>query len=53
MTGVGDRAQTAPPPVTGWLGRCRAAFLLEPWFAPFALVNAAGVGLSPILLPAR
>ena len=52
MTGVGDRAQTAAPAATGWLGRCRAAFLLEPWFAPFALVNAAGVGLSPILLPA-
>lgn len=51
-TGDRDRAQTAAPPVTGWLARCRAAFLLEPWFAPFALVNAAGVGLSPILLPA-
>ncbi len=24
---------------------------LEPWFAPFALVNGAAVGLTPILLP--
>jgi hypothetical protein len=25
--------------------------LIEPWFAPVALVNAAAVGLTPILLP--
>jgi MFS family permease len=25
--------------------------LVEPWFAPFALVNGAAVGLTPILLP--
>ena len=25
--------------------------LAEPWFAPFALVNGAAVGLTPILLP--
>ena len=25
--------------------------LLEPWFTPFALVNGAAVGLTPILLP--
>jgi MFS family permease len=25
--------------------------LLEPWFAPFALINGAAVGLVPILLP--
>jgi hypothetical protein len=24
---------------------------LEPWFAPFALINGAAVGLVPILLP--
>jgi MFS family permease len=24
---------------------------LEPWFAPFALVNGAALGLTPILLP--
>ncbi len=29
----------------------RAARLLEPWFAPFALVNGSAVGLTPILLP--
>ncbi len=28
-----------------------AAHLLEPWFAPFALVNGSAVGLVPILLP--
>jgi MFS transporter, DHA1 family, tetracycline resistance protein len=25
--------------------------LIEPWFAPFALVNGAALGLTPILLP--
>lgn len=25
--------------------------MLEPWFAPFALVNGSAVGLTPILLP--
>jgi MFS transporter, DHA1 family, tetracycline resistance protein len=34
-----------------WLARGRAGLRLEPWFAPFALVNGAGVGLTPILLP--
>jgi len=29
----------------------RPAGLLEPWFAPFALVNGAAVGVTPILLP--
>jgi DHA1 family tetracycline resistance protein-like MFS transporter len=29
----------------------RTAKLLEPWFAPFALINASAVGLAPILLP--
>jgi MFS family permease len=29
----------------------RPARLLEPWFIPFALVNGAAVGLTPILLP--
>jgi MFS family permease len=34
-----------------WLARARAGPRAEPWFTPFALVNGAGVGLSPILLP--
>jgi MFS transporter, DHA1 family, tetracycline resistance protein len=34
-----------------WLARGRAGLRLEPWFTPFALVNGAGVGLIPILLP--
>jgi MFS transporter, DHA1 family, tetracycline resistance protein len=38
-------------PAHGWLARGRAAVPLEPWFTPFTLVNGAGVGLSPILLP--
>ena len=29
----------------------KPAHLLEPWFAPFALVNGSAVGLVPILLP--
>lgn len=29
----------------------RARGLIEPWFAPFALVNGTAVGLTPILLP--
>jgi hypothetical protein len=29
----------------------RRPVLIEPWFAPFALVNASAVGLVPILLP--
>jgi MFS transporter, DHA1 family, tetracycline resistance protein len=29
----------------------RPAHMLEPWFAPFALVNGSAVGLVPILLP--
>jgi MFS family permease len=37
--------------VTGWLARGRAALPLESWFTPFTLLNGAGVGLSPILLP--
>jgi len=32
-------------------GRIRAARQLEPWSAPFALVNGSAVGLVPILLP--
>ncbi len=31
-----------------WSGTIR---LVEPWFAPFALVNGAALGLTPILLP--
>jgi MFS transporter, DHA1 family, tetracycline resistance protein len=34
--------------VAAWSGTVR---LVEPWFAPFALVNGAAVGLTPILLP--
>lgn len=37
--------------MSGWLARGRAALQLEPWFTPFTLVNGAGVGLAPILLP--
>jgi MFS transporter, DHA1 family, tetracycline resistance protein len=33
------------------LAHGRAALRLQSWFAPFALVNGAGVGLTPILLP--
>jgi DHA1 family tetracycline resistance protein-like MFS transporter len=32
-------------------GRAGSGRFLEPWFAPFALVNGAAVGLTPILLP--
>jgi MFS family permease len=31
--------------------RARPGRLLEPWFAPFGLINGAAVGLAPILLP--
>jgi MFS transporter, DHA1 family, tetracycline resistance protein len=31
--------------------KLRPAVLLEPWFAPFALINGSAVGLVPILLP--
>jgi MFS transporter, DHA1 family, tetracycline resistance protein len=31
--------------------QAKPAHLLEPWFAPFALVNGSAVGLVPILLP--
>jgi MFS transporter, DHA1 family, tetracycline resistance protein len=37
--------------VTGTSAQARPAHLLEPWFAPFALVNGSAVGLVPILLP--
>jgi MFS transporter, DHA1 family, tetracycline resistance protein len=36
---------TAPPGSAGGLR------LIEPWFAPFALINGAALGLTPILLP--
>jgi MFS transporter, DHA1 family, tetracycline resistance protein len=45
-----DRTQAGTRPA-GWLTRTKEAARVEPWFAPFALVNGAGVGLSPILLP--
>jgi len=31
--------------------QAKSAHLIEPWFAPFALVNGSAVGLVPILLP--
>ena len=31
--------------------QAKPAHLIEPWFAPFALVNGSAVGLVPILLP--
>jgi MFS family permease len=37
-------------PVTVPIAR-RHAQMLEPWFIPFALINGAAVGLTPILLP--
>jgi MFS family permease len=40
-----------PDPAGGPFARSRAAWLVEPWFTPFALVNGAAVGLAPILLP--
>ena len=42
-----DRSSAAQPRPA----RSRPAHLLEPWFAPFALVNGSAVGLVPILLP--
>jgi DHA1 family tetracycline resistance protein-like MFS transporter len=50
-------AQSGPAqPVQSGPARSRSAqstpaHLLEPWFAPFALVNGSAVGLVPILLP--
>jgi MFS family permease len=41
----GQAGQAAGAAVRSW------ARFLEPWFVPFALVNAAAVGLTPILLP--
>src|SRR5215469_1703922 len=33
------------------LARAGDLRLIEPWFAPFALINGAALGLTPILLP--
>ncbi len=33
------------------LARAGGLRLIEPWFAPFALLNGAALGLTPILLP--
>ena len=44
MPAQSGRAKSGP-------GQARPAHLLEPWFAPFALVNGSAVGLVPILLP--
>jgi MFS family permease len=38
-------------PVQAKRAQPKPAHLLEPWFAPFALVNGSAVGLVPILLP--
>jgi MFS family permease len=38
-------------PAQGKRAQAKPAHLLEPWFAPFALVNGSAVGLVPILLP--
>ncbi len=46
------RSAWAPGGPSGWpFRRWRGAAPLEPWSAPFALVNGAAVGLTPILLP--
>src|ERR1700733_10934432 len=39
------------PSVAPAAARGRPGRLFEPWFTPFALVNGAAVGLTPILLP--
>src|SRR5580704_6521485 len=39
------------PSVAPAAARGRPRRLFEPWFTPFALVNGAAVGLTPILLP--
>lgn len=49
MAGAGSVPRERP--VKAWLARGRAVLQLEPWFTPFTLLNGAGVGLSPILLP--
>jgi MFS family permease len=46
-SGHGAAQAGGPPPPA----RARPARLLEPWFAPFGLINGAAVGLAPILLP--
>lgn len=46
-----DLGATGSGPRGSRLGNWRAGLRLEPWFTPFALVNGAGVGVSPILLP--
>src|SRR5258708_38178194 len=38
-------------PVLARVGLAGRRSGLEPWFAPFALINGAAVGLVPILLP--
>jgi MFS family permease len=49
----GPRAGAPGPPggAPGPPGPGRTRRLLEPWFAPFGLINGAAVGLAPILLP--
>jgi MFS family permease len=38
-------------PIEAKQAQAKPAHMLEPWFAPFALVNGSAVGLVPILLP--
>ena len=50
----GDRDSVPKPIRTGELAgltRAGGLRLIEPWFTPFALVNGAALGLTPILLP--
>jgi MFS family permease len=43
--------QTGRSGVLAALARAGGLRLIEPWFAPFALLNGAALGLTPILLP--
>lgn len=43
--------ESSRPGVLAALARAGGLRLIEPWFAPFALVNGAALGLTPILLP--
>jgi DHA1 family tetracycline resistance protein-like MFS transporter len=43
--------ETSPAGQLNAPGRAGGQRLIEPWFAPFALINGAALGLTPILLP--
>jgi MFS transporter, DHA1 family, tetracycline resistance protein len=51
MMSADDPDPRGPPGEARDAAGRRPAHLLEPWFAPFALVNGSAVGLVPILLP--